>query len=161
MQAIDCAHRIGQTKKVVVYRLLTPGSYEMEMFHRACLKLTLDHVVMASMTQGANIQAATEANSVTSRQDIYNIKANMKKKQQGAGEESAAPSGPVTAASSSSAVPFDRCELEVELVLKNGASNLFCVGMRKYLNGRACDGSGSRQLQPHAQAKRRKARKKL
>lgn len=51
LQAQDRCHRIGQTKNVVVYRLLTKNTYEMEMFHRACLKLTLDNVVMSSISK--------------------------------------------------------------------------------------------------------------
>jgi flagellar hook-basal body complex protein FliE len=50
IQAQDRCHRIGQTKPVMVYRLLTRRTYEMEMFHKACLKLTLDKIVMTSIT---------------------------------------------------------------------------------------------------------------
>lgn len=39
MQAQARAHRIGQTKPVVVYRLLTRKTYEMHMFHQASMKL--------------------------------------------------------------------------------------------------------------------------
>ena len=56
LQAQARCHRIGQTKPVQVYRLITDRTYEMEMFERASLKLGLDQVVLhgASMKQGAN-----------------------------------------------------------------------------------------------------------
>lgn len=47
VQAQARAHRIGQTKPVKVYRLLTKKSYEMNMFHAASLKLGLDRAVLA------------------------------------------------------------------------------------------------------------------
>jgi chromodomain-helicase-DNA-binding protein 7 len=56
LQAQDRCHRIGQTKNVMVYRLLTKSTYEMEMFHRSCLKLTLDKVVMTTITKNVDEQ---------------------------------------------------------------------------------------------------------
>jgi superfamily II DNA or RNA helicase len=47
IQAQARAHRIGQTKAVMVYRLLTRKTYEMHMFHKASLKLGLDRAVLA------------------------------------------------------------------------------------------------------------------
>ena len=47
LQAQARAHRIGQTKAVKVYRLLTRKSYEIEMFHAASMKLGLDRAVLA------------------------------------------------------------------------------------------------------------------
>jgi SNF2 family DNA or RNA helicase len=47
LQAQARAHRIGQTKSVMVYRLLTRKTYEMEMFHQASMKLGLDRAVLA------------------------------------------------------------------------------------------------------------------
>eukprot|EP00599_Poterioochromonas_sp_BG-1_P012287 CAMPEP_0173165178 /NCGR_PEP_ID=MMETSP1105-20130129/21158_1 /TAXON_ID=2985 /ORGANISM="Ochromonas sp., Strain BG-1" /LENGTH=1859 /DNA_ID=CAMNT_0014085969 /DNA_START=279 /DNA_END=5859 /DNA_ORIENTATION=+ len=47
LQAQARAHRIGQTKAVMVYRLLTRKTYEMEMFHQASMKLGLDRAVLA------------------------------------------------------------------------------------------------------------------
>jgi len=46
------AHRIGQTRSVRVYRLLTSKTYEMHMFHSASLKLGLDRAVLAHQRQG-------------------------------------------------------------------------------------------------------------
>jgi len=46
VQAIARSHRIGQTKQVTVYRLLTRNSYEENMFKRADRKLALNKAVM-------------------------------------------------------------------------------------------------------------------
>jgi hypothetical protein len=49
MQAQARCHRIGQTQKVVVYRLVTRRTYEKEMFRRASLKLGLDQAILHKM----------------------------------------------------------------------------------------------------------------
>ena len=49
MQAQARCHRIGQSKAVKVYRLITRNSYEREMFDKASLKLGLDKAVLQSM----------------------------------------------------------------------------------------------------------------
>ena len=46
LQAQARCHRIGQTKSVKIYRLLTRNTYEREMFDRAGLKLGLDKAVL-------------------------------------------------------------------------------------------------------------------
>merc|ERR1712176_1369501 len=46
IQAQSRCHRIGQTKKVEVYRLLSRKTYELKMFHMASLKLGLDQAVL-------------------------------------------------------------------------------------------------------------------
>lgn len=46
LQAQARAHRIGQTRPVMIYRLLTKKTYEMHMFHKASLKLGLDRAVL-------------------------------------------------------------------------------------------------------------------
>jgi len=48
LQAMDRAHRIGQTKKVQVYRLITEGSIEYKIVEKAALKLKMDHLVIQS-----------------------------------------------------------------------------------------------------------------
>ena len=47
IQAQARAHRIGQTRAVMVYRLITAKTYEMHMFHKASMKLGLDKAVLA------------------------------------------------------------------------------------------------------------------
>lgn len=51
LQAMARAHRIGQTRSVKVYRLLTAKTYEMHMFHSASMKLGLDRAVLAHQRQ--------------------------------------------------------------------------------------------------------------
>lgn len=53
IQAQSRAHRIGQTKKVNVYRLITRGCYESEMFTRASKKLALDYAILDSNSSGS------------------------------------------------------------------------------------------------------------
>jgi hypothetical protein len=46
IQAQARCHRIGQTKSVKIYRLITTNSFETEMFERASMKLGLEQAVM-------------------------------------------------------------------------------------------------------------------
>jgi len=57
-QAQARAHRIGQTRAVMVYRLITTKTYEMHMFHKASLKLGLDKAVLAHAKNEAEKEAA-------------------------------------------------------------------------------------------------------
>ncbi|KAG5841681.1 hypothetical protein ANANG_G00169250 [Anguilla anguilla] len=50
IQAQARCHRIGQSKAVKVYRLITRNSYEREMLDKASLKLGLDRAVLQSMS---------------------------------------------------------------------------------------------------------------
>ncbi|XP_066579022.1 chromodomain-helicase-DNA-binding protein 8 isoform X2 [Amia ocellicauda] len=54
LQAQARCHRIGQSKAVKVYRLITRNSYEREMFDKASLKLGLDKAVLQSMSGKEN-----------------------------------------------------------------------------------------------------------
>lgn len=49
LQAQARAHRIGQTKQVNIYRLVTKGSIEEEIVERAKKKMVLDHLVIQRM----------------------------------------------------------------------------------------------------------------
>ncbi|KAJ3339493.1 choline dehydrogenase 6 [Gonapodya sp. JEL0774] len=51
LQAQARVHRIGQTKPVQIYRLVTSNTYEREMFDRAGLKLGLERAVLQKMDQ--------------------------------------------------------------------------------------------------------------
>ncbi|XP_029435998.1 chromodomain-helicase-DNA-binding protein 8 isoform X2 [Rhinatrema bivittatum] len=55
LQAQARCHRIGQSKAVKVYRLITRNSYERDMFDKASLKLGLDKAVLQSMSGRENI----------------------------------------------------------------------------------------------------------
>lgn len=46
LQAMDRAHRIGQTKTVFVYRLVTKDSVEEKLIERQAIKLKLDELVI-------------------------------------------------------------------------------------------------------------------
>ncbi|KAL7751398.1 hypothetical protein RI367_003258 [Sorochytrium milnesiophthora] len=50
LQAQARCHRIGQTKPVQIYRLITRNTYEKEMFDRAGFKLGLDKAVLQKMS---------------------------------------------------------------------------------------------------------------
>ncbi|CAL1693811.1 unnamed protein product [Somion occarium] len=58
LQAMDRAHRIGQTKQVYVFRFITEGSVEERMLERAAQKLRLDQLVI----QQGRTQASKAAN---------------------------------------------------------------------------------------------------
>lgn len=60
LQAMARAHRIGQTRKVSIYRLLTAKTYEMHMFHSASMKLGLDRAVLAHQ-RGQNAEEGDES----------------------------------------------------------------------------------------------------
>ena len=49
LQAQARCHRIGQTKSVKIYRLITRNTYEREMFDRAGMKLGLDKAILQKM----------------------------------------------------------------------------------------------------------------
>mmetsp|Transcript_23013 Transcript_23013/g.45496 ORF Transcript_23013/g.45496 Transcript_23013/m.45496 type:complete len:2218 (-) Transcript_23013:218-6871(-) len=70
LQAQARCHRIGQTKSVKVYRLITRNTYEMQMFHRSSLKMGLDKAVLHSMTS-----------SVSSNSSGDNYRANLSMKE--------------------------------------------------------------------------------
>lgn len=46
LQAMDRAHRIGQTKKVYVYRLITQSTVEEKIIERQAIKLKLDQIII-------------------------------------------------------------------------------------------------------------------
>lgn len=66
LQAQARCHRIGQTKMVKVYRLITAKTYEREMFDRASLKLGLDKAVLQSM-------APKEQNAQLSKKEVEDL----------------------------------------------------------------------------------------
>lgn len=61
------AHRIGQTRAVRVYRLITAKTYEMHMFHSASMKLGLERAVLAQQREQGD-EAETSGKS-KSRKD--------------------------------------------------------------------------------------------
>lgn len=55
LQAQARCHRIGQSKAVKVYRLITRNSYEREMFDKASLKLGLDKAVLQDINRKGSL----------------------------------------------------------------------------------------------------------
>jgi len=66
LQAMARAHRIGQTRAVRVYRLLTAKTYEMHMFHSASMKLGLDRAVLAHQRQQEGDEGGSAKNKAKS-----------------------------------------------------------------------------------------------
>ena len=62
LQAMDRAHRIGQTKQVFVFRFITEGSVEERMLERAAQKLRLDQLVIQQGRQQMS-KGETDADS--------------------------------------------------------------------------------------------------
>jgi chromodomain-helicase-DNA-binding protein 7 len=54
LQAMARCHRIGQTKEVKVYRLVTKNTYEEKMFDEASLKLGLDQAILHPITKSSS-----------------------------------------------------------------------------------------------------------
>lgn len=67
LQAMDRAHRIGQTKQVVVYRFVTENAIEEKVLERAAQKLRLDQLVIQ---QG---RAQTAAKAAANKDDLLNM----------------------------------------------------------------------------------------
>lgn len=60
IQAQARCHRIGQTQKVQVYRLITRNTYESSLFQSASMKLGLDKAVLHSMAQKVGQNSKTD-----------------------------------------------------------------------------------------------------
>ncbi|KAF8511899.1 hypothetical protein BU17DRAFT_69444 [Hysterangium stoloniferum] len=65
LQAMDSAHRIGQTKQVYVFRLIAENSVEERMLERAAQKLRLDQLVIQ--------QGHTKITKATNKEELLDI----------------------------------------------------------------------------------------
>lgn len=66
LQAMDRAHRIGQTKQVVVFRFVTENAIEEKVLERAAQKLRLDQlVIQQGRSQNATKNAASKDELLT------------------------------------------------------------------------------------------------
>lgn len=64
LQAQARCHRIGQTKSVKIYRLITRNTYEREMFDRAGMKLGLDKAILQKMgPESSGLDDLTESSA--------------------------------------------------------------------------------------------------
>lgn len=68
LQAEARAHRIGQTKTVNIYRLITKNTVEEDILERAKQKLVLDHLVIQSLGN----KGITDAQSTAQKGDMFN-----------------------------------------------------------------------------------------
>ncbi|KAL5604233.1 hypothetical protein BROUX41_002213 [Berkeleyomyces rouxiae] len=80
LQAMDRAHRIGQTKQVVVYRFVTDKAIEEKVLERAAQKLRLDQLVIQQGRAQTAAKAAANKDELLSMiqhgaQDLFNSKA--------------------------------------------------------------------------------------
>ncbi|XP_008849206.1 chromodomain-helicase-DNA-binding protein 6 [Nannospalax galili] len=69
LQAQARCHRIGQSKAVKVYRLITRNSYEREMFDKASLKLGLDKAIL----QDINRKGSTNGVQQLSKMEVEDL----------------------------------------------------------------------------------------
>ncbi|KLO15808.1 SNF2 family DNA-dependent ATPase [Schizopora paradoxa] len=65
LQAMDRAHRIGQTKQVYVFRFITESSVEERMLERAAQKLRLDQLVIQ--------QGRTQMNKAANKEELMEM----------------------------------------------------------------------------------------
>jgi hypothetical protein len=73
LQATARCHRIGQTKPVKIYRLITRGTYEQEMFTRASMKLGLDRAVLQTMAMVATDGGSSKAKPSLSAKEVESL----------------------------------------------------------------------------------------
>lgn len=66
LQAMDRAHRIGQTKQVVVYRFVTDNAIEEKVLERAAQKLRLDQLVIQQGRAQVGAKAAANKDELLS-----------------------------------------------------------------------------------------------
>lgn len=65
LQAMDRAHRIGQTKQVYVFRFITENAIEEKIIERAAQKLRLDQLVIQQGRASASSKAASKDDLLT------------------------------------------------------------------------------------------------
>jgi ATP-dependent helicase STH1/SNF2 len=79
LQAQDRAHRIGQTKAVLILRFITEKSVEEAMYQRARYKLDIDDkVIQAGRFDNKSTQEEQEEFLVTTTANAYTIKLLIK-----------------------------------------------------------------------------------
>ncbi|XP_061339014.1 chromatin-remodeling ATPase INO80-like [Gastrolobium bilobum] len=86
LQAMDRAHRLGQTKDVTVYRLICKETVEEKILHRASQKSTVQNLVMTGGSVGGDLLAPEDVVSlllddVQLEQKLKDIPLQVKDKQ--------------------------------------------------------------------------------
>ena len=109
IQAMARCHRIGQTKQVQVYRLLSTNTYEMEMFRKASKKLGLDQAVLHKMEQEGAEGAAQAVENKDKELELRKAKFGL---------------GASTGATEKANSEKNLNKKDVEELLKHGAYNL-------------------------------------
>src|SRR5258708_40205435 len=69
LQAMDRAHRIGQTKQVMVFRFVTDNAIEEKGLERAAQKLRLDQLVIQQVRDTHN----AAKNAATSKHELLKM----------------------------------------------------------------------------------------
>lgn len=73
LQAMDRAHRIGQTKQVKVYRFITENAIEEKVLERATQKLRLDQLVIQQGRNSGGLANTEAANKSASKNELLNM----------------------------------------------------------------------------------------
>src|SRR5258708_13191194 len=73
LQAMDRAHRIGQTKQVVVYRFVTDNAIEEKVLERAAQKLRLDQLVIQQGRGSSGGAAAAAAKAAANKDELLSM----------------------------------------------------------------------------------------
>lgn len=74
LQAQDRAHRIGQTKPVIVYRLATKGTVEQTLLEKADSKRRLERLVIQSGKFKSLLDSGGSTNGSNSQNDVDDLK---------------------------------------------------------------------------------------
>ncbi|KAJ2815783.1 chromatin remodeling complex Adenosinetriphosphatase, partial [Coemansia erecta] len=115
LQAMDRAHRIGQTKQVVVYRFITENSVEEKVLERAMQKLRLDQLVIQ---QGRLAQASKGA----SRDELLNMVQFGADTLLGGRSERGSAAGSRTASGAATPTQDEEETVDIDSILRRGES---------------------------------------
>lgn len=120
IQAQARAHRIGQTKSVKVYRLLTRKTYEMHLFQVASLKLGLDYAVMHNVRSSYSAEPSGASSSKHHHHHHHSKSADAE-----AGEDGDAEGSAKLLEASSAPANNNLSKKDIENLLKRGAYDMF------------------------------------
>lgn len=73
LQAMDRAHRIGQTKQVKVFRFVTENAIEEKILERATQKLRLDQLVIQQGRNSGGANAGQQAGKAASKDELLTM----------------------------------------------------------------------------------------